>query len=132
MLKSVGVVLGSYVLSIVLVLCSDGLLSAMFPGDFANGRVPSDVALMASTAFFVLVSILCAWVCARFAPGRATSHVFWFAMLGEAMGLFATIANWNKGWPHWYFLSWMVTWPISCYLGLLLGRRRARSLAVVA
>ena len=39
--------------------------------DFVKGHVPSDTALMASTALFVVVSILCAWLCARFAPGRA-------------------------------------------------------------
>jgi hypothetical protein len=71
MLKSIAVVLGSYMLSIVLVLASDPLLSRLFPGDFVKGRIPSNAALMASTAFFVLVSVLCAWICARFAPSRA-------------------------------------------------------------
>jgi hypothetical protein len=70
MLKSIAVVAGSYVLSIVLVLGTDPLLSRLFPGDFVRGRVPSDNALMASTAFFVVISIFCAWVCARFAPGE--------------------------------------------------------------
>jgi len=71
MLKSIGVVLGSYVLSIILVLLTDPLLSRLFPGDFVKGHIPSQPALMASTAMFVIVSIFCAWVCARFAPGRA-------------------------------------------------------------
>src|SRR6516225_4861625 len=71
MLKSIAVVIGSYLLSVVLVLATDPLLSRLFPGDFAKGHIPSNNALMASTALFVLVSILCAWVCARFAPSRA-------------------------------------------------------------
>jgi len=68
---------------------------------------------MASTACFVVVSILCAWLCARFAPRRAGLHVLWFFIIGEAMGIGATIPNWSKGWPHWYWLSWLLTWPLS-------------------
>jgi hypothetical protein len=125
MLKSIAVVAGSYVLSIVLVLGTDPLLSRLFPGDFVRGRVPSDNALMASTAFFVVISIFCAWVCARFAPSQAARHVLWFLIVGEVMGIAATIPNWSKGWPHWYWLSWLLTWPVSCWIGLLLARRRA-------
>jgi len=124
MLKSVAVVIGSYILSVVLVLATDPILSRIFPGDFERGHIPSDTALIASTTMFVLVSILCAWLCARFAPGRAARHVLWFFILGEVMGIATIIPNWSKGWPHWYWLSWLLTWPISCYLGLLLARRR--------
>ena len=124
MVKSIGVVLGSYALSIVLVLASDPLLSRLFPGDFVRGRIPSNPALLASTGCFVIISILCAWLCARFAPSRAARHVLWFFILGEVMGIAATIPNWSKGWPHWYWLSWLLTWPVSCWLGLMLAGRR--------
>lgn len=124
MLKSIGVVLGSYVLSVVLVMLSDPLLSLLFPGDFVRGRIPSDISLASSTACFVAVSIFCAWVCARFSPPNVGRHVLWFFILGEAMGVAAIIPNWSNGWPHWYWLSWLLTWPISCYVGLLLARRR--------
>jgi hypothetical protein len=80
---------------------------------------------MASTAFFVVISILCAWLCERFAPSRAAQHVLWFLIIGEVMGIVSTIPNWGKGWPHWYWLSWLLTWPVSCWIGLLLARRRA-------
>lgn len=123
MLKSIGVVVGSYVLSIILVMLSDPLLSRVFPGDFVRGRVPSNHALLASTGLFVVVSILCAWLCAHFAPSRAARHVLWFFILGEVMGIVATIPNWSKGWPHWYWLSWLLTWPVSCWIGLITGRR---------
>jgi hypothetical protein len=43
-LKSTAVVIGSYLLSIVLVLATDPLLSRLFPGDFVRGRVPSNAA----------------------------------------------------------------------------------------
>jgi hypothetical protein len=130
MLKSIAVVIGSYLLSIVLVLATDPLLSRMFPGEFDKGHVPSNRALMASTAFFVIVSILCAWLCARFAPSRAGRHVLWFFIIGEVMGIVATIPNWSKDWPHWYWLSWLLTWPVSCGIGLLAAGRRAESASV--
>jgi len=123
MLKSIGVVVGSYLLSVVLVLLSDPLLSRLFPGDFVKGNVPSNNALLASTGFFIVISIVCAWVCARFAPPPAGRHVLWFFVLGEVMGIAAIIPNWNKGWPHWYWLSWLLTWPISCWIGLMLAGR---------
>jgi hypothetical protein len=124
MLKSIAVVLGTYILSIVLVVATDPLLSHLFPGDFVKGRIPSNAPLMASTAFFVVISVLCAWGCARFAPNRAVKHVLWFFILGEVMGTASIIFNWNNGWPHWYGLSWLLSWPVSCWIGLLLSGRR--------
>ena len=127
MLKSIAVVVGSYLLSVVLVIATDPLLSRLFPGDFEKGRIPSNTALMASTACFAVVSVICAWVCARFAPDRAARHVLWFFILGEVMGIAAIIPGWNKGWPHWYGLSWLVIWPVGCWIGLKLAGRRAES-----
>ena len=132
MLKSIGIVLGSYALSIVLVLATDPLLSRIFPGNFERGHIPSTAPLVWSTAFFVVISILCAWVCARFAPRRPAAHVLWFFILGEVMGIVSIIPNWSKGWPHWYWLSWLLTWPISCWIGLRLGARHTTHPAAVA
>ena len=127
MFKSIGIVLGSYALSIILVLCTDPLLTRISPGDFERGHIPSNPALLASTACFVVVSIFCAWVCARFAPANHSKHVLWFFILGEVMGIAAIIPNWSKGWPHWYWLSWLLTWPVSCWIGLKLARRASSS-----
>jgi hypothetical protein len=129
MLKSIVVVIGSYVLSFVLVLCTDPLLSRLFPGDFVTGHVPSNTPLMASTLCFAVITILCAWVCARFAPSRPARHVLWFFILGEVMGIAFTIIGWNGGWPHWYSLSWLLIWPVGCWIGLKLTGRRAESFA---
>jgi hypothetical protein len=125
MLKSIAVVLASYVLSVILVIATDPLLTRLFPDDFVRGQIPSNKALLTSTALFVIVSILCAWLCARFAPNRPSRHVLWFFIIGEVMGIAASIPNWSKGWPHWYWLSWLLTWPVSCWIGLMLGGRRA-------
>jgi hypothetical protein len=45
MLKSIAVVVGSYLLSVVLVLATDPLLSRLFPGDFVKGRVPAQLSI---------------------------------------------------------------------------------------
>jgi len=124
MLKSIGAVLASYALSIVLVLATDPILSSLFPGDYGKGGVPTNPPLILSTTFFVLISILCAWVCARMAPHTPSKHVLWFFILGETMGIVSVIPNWSKGWPHWYWLSWLLTWPVSCWLGLSLASRK--------
>jgi hypothetical protein len=124
MFKSIAIVAGSYVLSIVLVLCTDPLLSRLFPGEFVKEHIPSTAPLVASTAFFAVISILCAWLCARFAPSRPGRHVLWFFIVGEVMGFVFCALNWNNGWPHWYPISWLVIWPIACWIGLLLGGRR--------
>ena len=129
MLKSIAVVVGSYLLSVVLVIATDPLLSRLFPGDFEKGRIPSDNALIASTACFAVVSVICAWVCARFAPGSPSRHVLWFFILGEVMGIAAIIPGWSKGWPHWYGLSWLLIWPVGCWIGLKLAERRSVSVA---
>ena len=132
MFKSIAVVAGSYILSIILVVGTDPLLSRLFPGDFARGHIPSTNPLIASTAFFVAISILCAWLCARLAASRPGRHVLWFFILGEVMGIASIIPNWSKGWPHWYWLSWLLTWPVSCWIGLLLtGRRENRPSAAL-
>ena len=124
MLKSILVIVGSYVLSIVLVLCSDPLLSALFPGDFVKGNVPSDKALATSTALFILISLLCAWLCARFSPPPKWKQVLAFMIVGELMGIASTIPNWTSPWPHWYWLSWLISWPISCWVAYRIEQAR--------
>lgn len=123
MRKSIIAVAGSYSLSILLVAFSDPILTRLFPEDYIRGHVPSGNALITSTAFFVAISIFCAWICARYAPSRPALHVIWFFVLGEVLGVATTIPQWDKGWPHWYYLAWLLTWPISCYIGLAFGRR---------
>jgi hypothetical protein len=128
MLKSIGAVAGSYLLSVVLVMATDPLLSMLFPADFGKG-VPSNILLLTSTALFVAISILCAWLCARFAPGRVSRHVLWFFIIGEVVGSGAVISNWSKGWPHWYLLSWLFAWPVSCWIGLKVAGRGGKAAA---
>lgn len=55
--------------------------------------------LRASTLFFVVISIFCAWICARFAPNRSARHVLWFLLIGALMGI-ATIRPAAGKTPH--------------------------------
>ena len=132
MFRSVAVVIGCYVLSVVLVLSTDPLLTRLFPGDFVRGRVPSNAPLLASTGCFFVISILCAWICAKFAGNPSRRGVLWFFVVGEVMGVVFTVLNWNNGWPHWYGLSWLIVWPVSCWIGLMLGGRQASQAATAS
>ncbi|MBV8207115.1 MAG: hypothetical protein JO041_10005 [Acidobacteria bacterium] len=132
MLKSIGVVAGSYVLSIILVLLTDPLLSSLFPGQYVKGSVPGTAPLVVSTAFFIVISAFCAWVCARFSGDRAATHVLWFFLIGEVLGIATTIPQWSKGFPHWYYLCWLLSWPVTCWLGLRLGARKNAASAAQA
>ncbi len=125
MVKSIAVVVGSYLLSILLVMASDPLLSLLFPENFIHGQIPTNAPLVMSTVLFVCISILCAWLCAHFAPANQSRHILWFFILGEILGIASVVPNWGKGWPHWYWLSWLISWPFSCWLGLALAKRKA-------
>jgi hypothetical protein len=121
-LKSILSVLGSYVLSIVLVMATDPLLHALFPNDYRQGQTIPDGLLWLSTALFTVISILCAWVCAKLAPSRVRVHVIAFFALGEIMGLVATVLNWGKM-PHWYSIAWLLVWIPSVWIGWKLAGR---------
>jgi len=121
-LKSIACVGGSYVLCVVLVMLSNPLLGALFPNDFVHGKQIPDSLLLVSTAFFALASILCAWICAKTAPGKVLTHVIWFFAIGEIMGLATTPMNWGKV-PHWYSIAWLLLWIPAVWIGWKLARR---------
>jgi len=99
--------------------CSHGFSLAI-----SSRTVSSNPALITSTALFVVISILCAWLCARFASRRAARHGALVLHYCEVMGFF-NHSQLARAWPHWYWLSWLLTWPVSCWLGLLAARRPA-------
>ncbi len=78
--------------------------------------------LWLSTALFTVISILCAWVCAKLAPSNVRTHVFVFFALGEIMGLVATVLNWGKV-PYWYSIAWLVVWIPAVWIGWKLANR---------
>jgi hypothetical protein len=120
--KSILAVLGSYVLSIVLVFATDPLLHALFPNDYNRGQTIPDWLLGVSTVLFAAISILCAWVCAKLAPSKVRAHVIAFFALGEIMGLAFTIPNWGKV-PHWYSIAWLIVWIPAVWIGWKLAGR---------
>jgi hypothetical protein len=120
--KSLLAVLGSYVLSIVLVILTDPLLHALAPDQYQRGKPIPTALLLVSTALFALIAVLCAWICARLAPGKVKAHVLSFFALGEVMGLGTTAMNWGKV-PGWYLISWLIVWIPAVFIGWRLARR---------
>jgi hypothetical protein len=77
MLKSIVVVVGSYLLSVILVLATNPLLSRLFPGDFVRGRIPSNIALLTSSAVVGATTVrvpLAAKGLACLTPGSHRQH----------------------------------------------------------
>lgn len=122
--KSILSVLGAYALSIVLVMATDPLLSALFPNDYKKGQPIPDSLLWLSTALFTVISILCAWVCAKLAPSKVRAHVIAFFALGEILGLVTTVLSWGKM-PHWYSIAWLIVWIPAIWIGWKLSARPA-------
>ena len=123
MARSILFVLGSYVLSIALVMATDPLLNALFPNDYKKGQTIPDGLLWLSTLLFTVISILCAWVCAKLAPSKVRVHVIAFFALGEIMGGVATALNWGKV-PHWYSIAWLIAWIPATWVGWKLAGRQ--------
>jgi hypothetical protein len=122
--KSLLSILGSYVLSMVLVLATDPLLNALFPNDYKRGQAIPDWLLCVSTALFAVISVVCAWVCAKLAPSKVRMHVLAFFALGEILGLAFTIPNWGKV-PHWFSIAWLIVWIPAVWIGWKLAGRPA-------
>jgi hypothetical protein len=120
--KSILSVLGSYALSVVLVMATDPLLNLLFPNDYKKGQTIPDWLLGLSTVLFTVISILCAWVCAKVAPSKVRAHVMALFALGEIMGLVFTVLNWGKV-PHWYSIAWLVVWIPAVWIGWKLAGR---------
>jgi hypothetical protein len=109
MLRSIGVVVGSYLLSVVLVLAT---------GPHHQHRV-------VHPGFHpVRRSVRAACPAAQI---QSCAVVF---VLGEVMGIAATVPNWSSGLPHWYSLSWLLAWPICCWRGFIVVQRSTGRRAV--
>jgi len=124
LLRSVGSVLGSYVLCVVLVILSDLPLKAAFPREYADINTAPVWLLCLSTAIFFVISILCAWVCARTAPAQPGRHVLWFFALGEVMGIVSAVLNAGKV-PVWFPIAWIVVRIPAVSIGWKLARRQS-------
>ena len=120
--KSILSILGSYALSMGLVFATDPLLHALFPKDYNQGQTIPDWLLGVSTALFTVISVLCAWVCAKLAPSKVRMHVIGFFALGEIMGLAFTVVGWGKV-PHWYSIAWLLVWIPAVWIGWKLAGR---------
>ena len=121
-LKSIASILGSYILTILLVMLSDPLLHALFPKDYVEGKPTPDTLLWLSTAIFFSSPSSAPGSARSTAPGKVLTHVLWFFAIGEIMGLGATYANWGKV-PHWYSVAWLVLWIPAVWIGWKLARR---------
>jgi hypothetical protein len=129
-LRSIVSVLVCYLIVFAIVSLSDPVIAHFFPGQYVRGKVPPVSLLWLSTGVFALASILGGWLCVRLAPSRYAAHLLGLFLLGEIVGIFFTVVNWET-WPHWQSFVWLAVWPVGLWLGGL-GRRTRMPLADAA
>ncbi len=125
MLKSIAVVAGSYLLSVVLMMATDPLLTRLVRGDFVRGRIPSNSALLASKALFVVVSILIWLALCSLCSQPALASCLMVLYHWGSRGSCRRYSQLAYGWPRRYWSSWIFSWPLSCWIGLIIAGRRA-------
>lgn len=110
-------------------MCADWVLHRIFPTTYVEGVVPSETLLVMSTAIFFVASIIGGWICAKIAPDRVARQLQWLFVIGELAGLIPTYLNWNKGWPHWYSIAWLLVWPLALWVGMKLAGSKSPNAA---
>jgi len=126
-LKSIGVVIGAFVLVGALHVLTDMALEAS--GLFPPQNTPEALGpgyLGAAVVYRNLYNVLGGWVAARFAPRAPVGHAIALGLIGAAAATAGTIAMWHLG-AHWYPVTLAVLALPSCWLGgwLAAGRRKA-------
>jgi len=130
-LKSIGVVIGAFVLVGALHVLTDMALekSGLFPPQNAPEALGAGY-LGAAVAYRNLYNVLGGWVAARFAPRAPVGHAIALGLIGTAAATAGTIAMWHVG-AHWYPVTLALLALPSCWLGGWLATR-ARDKAVTA
>ena len=122
-LKSIGVVIGAFVLVGVCHVLTDTVLetAGLFP-KVGSAESMGTVYLAIATVYRNLYNVLGGWVAARFAPRAPMAHAIALGLLGGAAALAGTIVMWHVG-QHWYPIALVVLALPSCWLGGLLAVR---------
>ncbi len=116
MLRSIGVVLTSYISIGFLVVATDYLLAAIRPGEYAKGQTAPLSYFVISLCTAPLYSVLGGYLCAWLASMKPWAHVLGLAVFGEMMGVVSTVVFWGKQ-PHWYALALLVLYPAAVLIG---------------
>lgn len=126
--RSIGVVAAGLVLNIVVTTLVDvGLhLLHLFP---AAGQPMTDGHALLASSYRVIITVGCAWLTARWAPGRPMAHVIVLGGIGTLLGIVGVVATWNLGLgPRWYPVSIALLGLPECWLGWWLFTRRVRAI----
>jgi MFS family permease len=116
-LKSIGAVLGGFVVVAILSVVTDAILERV--GIFPPQTTPEAYAqwmLAVALAYRSVFTILGGYLTARWAPSNPGKHVFVLMILGLIGGVLGAAANWNLG-NHWYPVALAVTGPLFVLLG---------------
>ncbi len=107
MVRSIGSVVGGFILWTVLWLGSNSVISLSFPDSFnPDGSTDSVGILVLLLILSVVFSVLAGYVAARLAPRHATKHAWILGGVLFAVGLFVQIQFWDVM-PLWYHLGFL-------------------------
>src|SRR5690348_834159 len=97
-LKSIGVVIGAFILVGVCHVLTDMVLekSGVFPPPDSPAAL-SATYLGIAAVYRNLYNVLGGWVAARFAPGAPVGHAIALGVIGAAAATAGTIAMWHLG-----------------------------------
>lgn len=128
-LRSIGALLGGFVVVVVLTLGTDVALRAT--GVFPPEDVPmSDGLFLLATFYRTAYAVLGSIVTARLAPCKPMAHAMVGGMIGLLLSTAGAVSAWNRGpelGPHWYPLALVATALPSAWIGGRLGSAPSRA-----
>jgi CHASE2 domain-containing sensor protein len=126
MLRSVGVVLGSYILIGILVVLTDSVLGQALGAKPGQGQPVPALYFVVSLFTAPFYSGIGGYVCARLAARAHWKHVIALVIFGELMGVASTVMFWGQQ-PVWYAAGLLVLFPVMVLAGGWLALRGRNS-----
>jgi hypothetical protein len=119
MLRSVLVVVGSFIAMALVVVVTTALSARALLGRGAPGAPPrlTPAYLGVTLGFAALAALLGGWLAAHFAVTAPQSHVYALAALMVVMSLASMRQSIAAGQPRWYALVLLLLMPLVALLG---------------
>jgi hypothetical protein len=118
-IRSVLVVLGSFLAMAFVVIVTTALSARALLGRGAPGSPPSLTPgyLAANLTCSALAALLGGWLAAHYAPSAPQTHVAALAVLMISLGLASMRQSIAAGQPRWYAMVLLLGMPLMAFLG---------------
>ncbi|MBI5085773.1 MAG: hypothetical protein HZB13_14385 [Acidobacteria bacterium] len=128
MVRSILAVLAGWGTVGVLVVCTDLVMTKIFPDQYVAGKMPPDSLAALSLATSTLWSVVGGWVTARLAASKPWRHILGLFLWGELMGVVSAVMTWGLM-QHWYQIGLLLAWLPAVVAGgwIRVGKAPARA-----